>query len=177
MKNYFLKKTGVRSEPDAIRNSLIAALQRNATYKRRASYSDKVKFRKTFADHVMKYALTYCRPVSERKHIRNIIMICNIISKEHGKILLKSKLRFGTAQKAFNLYLKFLWCLDKDIAVPPHCPVDARILRKAGVKGTWTKLDSANTYMSWIKQIKNVAHNSGFNTIQEWELSIWNENF
>lgn len=35
--------------------------------------------------------------------------------------------RIGSAQKALNLYRKYLWCLGY-IPFPPHCPFDATII-------------------------------------------------
>jgi hypothetical protein len=36
-------------------------------------------------------------------------------------------MRIGLAQKALNLYLKYLWCLG-EIHEPPHCPLDSIVL-------------------------------------------------
>jgi hypothetical protein len=40
----------------------------------------------------------------------------------------KNLFRVGTAQKALNLYLKYLWCLG-EIKTPPHCPFDRGIIQ------------------------------------------------
>lgn len=173
-KNCFLKRTNAENENDAMNNAITSALRRNPTYRQNISNSDKKDFRNTLANCVKKYAASYSGSVSDAVHIKNIIRIRNEISKVHGKILKKNRLKLGTAQKVFNLYLKFLWCLG-ETAEPPHCPVDAIVLKNAKLKGSWTTLDSVDTYKDWIKQIKAVARGSAWKTIQQWELAIWNK--
>lgn len=66
------------------------------------------------------------------------------------------RFRIGLAQKALNLYLKYLWCADL-AARPPHCPVDAIILAAAGIKDAtpWTKLDSIDEYARLIERLRS----------------------
>ena len=174
MKDKFLKITKVLNEKDAMKNSIIASLQRNRTYKEGTSDTDKRELRKALEDQIRSFAEKYLKPVSDEDHIGNICHICSQIKKQHASILFDSKLRLGTAQKAFNLYLKFLWCLDIKRATPPHCPIDGIILKKAGINGSWTKLDSKDIYLRWIDQIRSVTQKNGFDSIPQWELAIWN---
>jgi hypothetical protein len=81
-------------------------------------------------------------------------------------------LRFGTSQKAFNLYLKFLWRLGY-IPAPPHCPVDGVILRSAGISGSWTQSNSSAEYLRWINALRQHA---GPKSLAEWEYGEWNQN-
>ena len=60
----------------------------------------------------------------------------------HGAV--GGRFRIGVAQKALNLYLKHLWCLDW-IYEPPHCPFDngiIRLLRPTPRETLWTQMDS-----------------------------------
>ncbi len=172
----FLKKTKVNNESKAMSNSVNASLKRNPTYLPEVFPSDNRRktFRKTFIKEILKYSENYSELVSDENHIENIKRMCDYISKEHGDILINSRLNFGTAQKAFNLYLKFLWCLDPNKANPPHCPLDRIVLQNAGIHENWTELDCEDTYQKWIDTLKEKADN--YDSLQHWELSIWNQN-
>lgn len=175
MRDAFLVLTKVKEEVGAMSNSIMAALQHNQTYLQSATDSDKKEFRETLANQIRKYATSYYQPISDETHSYSMCEICNYISMKHGNILADQRLRLGTVQKAFNLYLKFLWCLDQNRADPPHCPVDRIILNHAGINGVWTKLDSAELYKDWIHRLKKVAKEDGFSSLQQWELSIWSK--
>ena len=175
MRDAFLVLTKVEDEVGAMSNSIMAALQHNPTYLQSATDSDKKEFRRTFAEQIKKYASSYFQPITDDVHNNYMCEICDYISIKHENILACQRLRFGTVQKAFNLYLKFLWCLDQNRADPPHCPVDRIILNHAGINGVWTKLDSVGLYNDWIHRLKKVAKESGFSSLQQWELSIWSK--
>lgn len=85
----------------------------------------------------------------------------------------KTGVTFGVAQKLLNLYLKYLWCLG-EIDTPPHCPVDSRILVTVGLPNVrWSKMDKG-VYKNIIARIKEVADESGFANMSEWELETFN---
>ena len=44
--------------------------------------------------------------------MRNIVALSEGLSEDHADILAGKRFRVGTAQKALNLYLKYLWCLQ-----------------------------------------------------------------
>lgn len=170
MNDLFLAKVGVRNLSDAMRNSIRASLQRNKTYKNKVSQSDRKKLRHAWSDLIISAAKQYNQPVTDAEHCRVITQIAQSLSQSHKRILVGGKMRFGTSQKAFNLYLKFLWRLGH-IAQPPHCPVDGVILRAAGILDSWTKSDSVSDYMAWINAIRRLA---GKMTIADWEYEKWN---
>lgn len=91
----------------------------------------------------------------------------NICSLSDGRF------RIGLAQKALNLYLKYLWCAGF-AARPPHCPVDAIILESAGIRAAtpWTRLDSIEEYARLIEALRAIA--SG-RPLAEWELEVWSQ--
>ena len=80
-------------------------------------------------------------------------------------------MRFGTSQKAFNLYLKYLWRLGK-IVEPPHCPIDEIILRAGGLCGSWTASTSRQEYMDWIRWLRMRAKRQRL-TLSGWEYDAW----
>jgi hypothetical protein len=171
MRDRFLMNVAVYDEEDAIKNAIMAALQHNKTYKSNVSTVERKAFRKELVSIITKSAKTYKRPVSDSFHCSEISRIAKTLSKGFGHILQGGEFRFGTCQKALNLYLKFLWLLGK-IPQPPHCPIDRIVLQAARIEGNWTKCNSANEYKRWIKGIKIVAGTLG---LSKWEYSVWNQ--
>ena len=169
----FLKATQVTNEEQAIRNSIQAALQRNTTYKRPYGDSEKTALHIDLKKQLHKEAEQYTSPASEAEHCEAIRRIATTVSGTCENFLVGGRFRYGTAQKAFNLYLKFLWRLEK-IPTPPHCPVDRVVLRRAGIEGSWTKCDSEDEYLGWIKRIKFWAGPLG---LAEWEYTVWLQDY
>jgi hypothetical protein len=169
-KNDFLAVTKVQSEEAAIRNAIQAALQRNKVY---SSDSEEVRraFRVQLAKFLRAEAQRYVKEVSEEEHCAAIRHIACIVSNACAPVLQKGRFRFGTAQKAFNLYLKFLWKLGK-IEKPPHCPIDGIVLSAAGILGSWTKSDSECEYLRWVGQLRVKAKSL---SLAEWEDGVWLE--
>ena len=120
------------------------------------------------------HASIYREGVEEVDHLRTISQLANSMSSDHAEVLIGGRLRIGTAQKALNLFLKTMWCLESDFATPPHCPVDGIVLKESAIWGSWTQLDSIDTYSEWISIIQRRAKLGGFDSIAEWELAIWN---
>jgi hypothetical protein len=174
MKQEFLTKTKVSSISGAMSNSIQSALQRNPTYLEGVSDTQASQFRNQFATKMRRAAEQYPNGTTESLHLVAIQQISSGLSTEFAHLLNNSRLRIGTSQKAFNLYLKFLWCLDSTWPTPPHCPIDARVLQAAGIPGAWTKLDSIEMYETWIAGIRTIALHSGAPSIAEWELGMWN---
>jgi hypothetical protein len=175
MKCKFLEITEVCSEEKAMRETLQATLKRNPTYA--ASAGDQAQrqpFRDRLAELVRECARQYTTVVDDGKHVDNIAQISSVLSSEFAPILRAGRCRIGTSQKALNLYLKYLWCLGKLDAPPPHCPIDRNILQAAGIEGKWTELDSCKEYMQWIGRLRECAKAKGYGQLQEWELGEWN---
>jgi hypothetical protein len=169
MRDPFLEVTRVSTEASAMSNAIQAALQRNKTYKESCSYEARDRFRAELAKQISSEKLRYVEPVLEAQHCEVIERISDSVSRQCGQCLVNERLRYGTTQKAFNLYLKFLWRLGK-VATPPHCPVDRVVLAEAGIYGAWTKCDSESQYLEWIRGIKKKADPLG---LAEWEYRIW----
>lgn len=172
----FLERANVGNEEDAMRNSIRAALRRNPTYQNDISQRDRGQFREALKTRLRNYSFNYQEIVADKDHLQRITEICDQLSNQYGHILLEKRLRIGTVQKALNLYLKFLWCLELLQEEPPHCPVDRVILATAGIMGNWTQLDDIDLYMDWINQLRQVAQNQGYPTLSAWEISVWSEN-
>jgi hypothetical protein len=112
--------------------------------------------------------------VSNAKHTNAIVRIANELTQEHAQSLYNGRLTIGVAQKALNLYLKYLWCLDR-IQPPPHCPFDSKIIAKiARATGDadwktvrWPTIDSREEYLRLVNAARGVA---GKQSLAEWEL-------
>ena len=150
----------------------------NATVQRARIYAEAVEeepreaFRRTLRQQLDLIARAYVHPVSDQEHVRNIERLAASLSRKHGSILRLARFRIGPAQKALNLFLKYLWCVGW-IAEPPHCPFDARVigLLPVGVRVSWTELDSRVGYMRLVSAARAVA---GDVPLPIWELTAYN---
>jgi hypothetical protein len=132
MKDLFLKVDLIATKEQALTWSINAALQRNKVYKSEENFEIREHFRNEWGKHLIDESGPYREParlVSDEQHCAVISKISEQLSSKFGQYLDGGRLRFGTSQKAFNLYLKYLWALG-EIAMPPHCPVDSVVLKK-----------------------------------------------
>ena len=169
MNDLFLKVDGISNKDQAVTWSVNAALQRNRVYKNEENYSRREQFKVEWRNLLFEEAKAYKNPkepISDEQHCAAITRIASTLTSKFSDILEGGHLRFGTSQKAFNLYLKYLWALG-EIPMPPHCPIDSVVLERAGIGGCWTKSDSREEYMGWINQIRKRL------TLAEWENDVW----
>lgn len=172
-KQRFIEAIRIESPERAASNALNAAFQRNPTYSAASTSDDRSKFRTEFIEHLLSAVETYRGGVNESNHVDTIVRLSDGLSAGHPMTLAGQRLRIGTTQKALNLFLKTIWCLEPRFATPPHCPVDAIILQAAGIYGSWTKVDSIEAYSEWLSTIRRRASAQGFGSIAEWELETW----
>lgn len=167
----FLLADRIQSEGDAITASLLGALQRNLTYAEGVSEARRNEFRKRWVALLREEASCYSdSAVSDVQHCASLRRISDNLSLEFGSYLVGRRFRLGTAQKSFNLYLKYIWRMGRTQIPPPHCPIDSIVLQAAGIDGNWTKCDSEHQYMDWVGLIRNKAHPLH---IADWEYDIW----
>lgn len=156
--------------------SLKSALQQrqNTVYSRPEFGEERTDFRNVLAQVIRSEAARYRQSsrVPDAEHCEAIRRISDGLSARYGRIFLtKGRFRYGTAQKAFNLYLKFLWRLGAlGAGKPPHCPVDGIVLKAAGLAGMWTYSDDQQEYMRWIEGIRKIASPLD---LSDWEYGIW----
>jgi hypothetical protein len=168
----FLEADGVKTEEDAMRWSLNAAVQQRAGGKVYRNDEGRPEFRSDWAKLIREESQPYSQPtqpVSDVQHCAAIRRISDTLSLRFGASLIDGRLRYGTSQKAFNLYLKCLWRMRK-AATPPHCPVDRIVLSAAGIDGAWTKCDSEEQYVEWINKLRRKAMPL---CLAEWEYQVW----
>ncbi len=171
-KDVFLELDDVKTEGDALAKSFQGALQRNPTYREGVGEGKRKEFRAEWAKLIREESCCYfqpAQPISDIQHCETIRRISENLSHRFEKILKEGRLRFGTSQKALNLYLKYLWRLGK-VATPPHCPLDSNVLAQGGVTGAWTKCNGNEQYMEWINELRKRAAPL---CLAEWEYQAW----
>lgn len=161
--------------------TLMATVQRGNVYKLHsgkktkssARQFEKAKrtFREALREQLTILAQNYRTPVTDADHEKNIQHLCDVLTKHYRAVLKGGALRFGTAQKALNLYLKYLWCLG-EIKAPPHCPFDAEIIGKVRSYAgpTWTNLERVEDYRDLVK----AATPADGSSLADWELRVYN---
>ena len=156
-------------------NAINASLQRAFVYTPDASFLERRQLWKCLREALIGITETYSQPVPEEAHIQNIVNLADTISGDCSNFLVNGRFRIGNAQKALNLYLKYLWCLEQ-IPMPPHCPFDSRIISRLSkdVQVSWTRLDDIDSYRALVDAAKDVA---GRLSLAEWELQVYQESF
>lgn len=155
--------------------TLMATVQMAHVYVPDANADAKWKFQKALRSSLEHLEAFYCETVSEEDHIRNVVALSEGLSTDHADVLAGRRFRIGTAQKALNLYLKYLWCLGK-VPAPPHCPFDFRVITKLPeCRGmSWTALDDPVQYRKLVAAAKAKA---GSMSLAVWELRTYNDAF
>ncbi len=130
--------------------------------------------------------------VEDAVHEANIVRLARDVTRQHGEVLHEGRYRIGTAQKALNLYLKYLWCAGRlcdrgGWAEPPHCPFDSQVINKMmnedadipADERAWTKVDDREVYRRWVREARTVARRAGYVdesgkvSLARWELDVW----
>lgn len=154
----------------AFGSTLMGTAQRGNLYRDGSSDPSRDEFREGLRAALEALAVKYKKRVSSHQHSTNIEKLSKDLSAAHKKALKGGRFRIGSAQKALNLYLKFMWCLGC-VERPPHCPFDARVLSKIpncnGVK--WTSLDSIDEYRRIVGEAEQKAKAENL-SLAEWEM-------
>lgn len=152
--------------------TLMAAVQRGDVYAVGAPESLKKRFRSELRRKLEELASHYCTSPAEDAHLKNICSLADYLTEKCSRALKAGRLRIGTAQKALNLYLKYLWCIGV-IPEPPHCPFDRQIIQRLPNCGQfrWTALDNIEDYKVLVAAAKRAA---GASSIARWELETYN---
>jgi hypothetical protein len=152
--------------------TLMATLQRGAVYATEDESARKC-FRSDLRHKLEKMADGYRTTVAEDARLQNIRSLATYLTEKHSGALKDGRFRIGSAQKALNLYLKYLWCIG-DIPEPPHCPFDFQIIKLLdGCRQVrWTTLDDIEDYKCLVKAARRKASRL---SIAQWELKAYNE--
>lgn len=157
--------------------STFGAFQRANIYKDEATEVQRKEFRSNLRKFIEDNLIEkYLSDVSEENHILNIEALSQFTC-DFNSILEKGQMNFGISQKLLNLYLKYLWCLDK-IKTPPHFPVDSIIQKKLKVVNAipWTKMTTKEEYLRVIQVAKDLLPSKPYSSIAELELHLFERN-
>jgi hypothetical protein len=127
--------------------------------------------------HTMTEAKNDICSMERRRFLANewftMTLMATVLSHRYGEALRDGRFRIGPAQKALNLYLKYMWCVG-EIPTPPHCPFDSKIIyHLRGCEDVkWTKLVSLDEYMKLVRTARQEAKGR---SLAEWELKVFNE--
>ena len=153
-----------------LQESLLSALGHNPTYRGEEVGNERAEFRAEWARLILEESKRYVDAVDDDAHCQAILRISKALSHTFGGILLGGQLRYGTSQKAFNLYLKYVWQLEDRTVPPPHCPVDRVMLQLIRVDAAWTQCNRVTEYMSWIHRLRAKADPL---PLAIWEDKVW----
>jgi len=153
--------------------SVLGALGRSKTYLDSASEKGKDGFRNALRENLDEISLSYTSQIKEEKHLLNIKNLSDDLTSRFPHCLRKGRFRIGIAQKALNLYLKYLWCVGL-IATPPHCPFDSIIINHLPDCGglSWTSIDTIEDYQKLVEAARKKADGK---PLAQWELEIWTD--
>lgn len=152
--------------------TLQGTVQRSGLYRAGLTEGDRKAFQSGLKDQLTKLLEHYRNSVGEQQHCRNIEELANRLSAEYTQVLAGGRMKIGHAQKALNLYLKYMWCAGW-IPEPSHCPFDRIVLQYVPEckNMLWTKLDSMTDY-NLIVECSKIA--AGGQSLSIWELEIYN---
>ena len=164
-------------DSELIADSIHAAFQRGNIYHTTAKDSDRQKLRTCLANLLCDYRQQYAQTVLPETHKENIQHICDELTTKFGSFLCDKRFRIGTAQKALNLYLKYMWCLDR-VSIPPHCPFDGIIINMLSLPAKyahiqWTKLKTLGEYQALVDAAEIKMRAENYSSLAEWELEVY----
>ena len=151
--------------------ALLGASQHIRIYRLHVLESDRAAFRTALHRELDGISQDYATDaMTEARHVAHIQSLADTLSRGFGHVLENARLRIGPAQKALNLYLKYLWCAGLQ-PMPPHCPMDSIVLQQAGnATMRWSQIDSIADYLAAIGVLKQAA---GQVPLAVWELAAW----
>jgi hypothetical protein len=163
---------------EALASSVIAAFAHASVYDPDATDAERVAVRGNLKLALRSTVDAYrTRTPDDDEHLATIQGIADYLSENHPCALRGGRFRLGIAQKALNLFLKYLWCLG-EIERPPHCPFDSVVLAKispmaeGGPFTPWTKMDNSTEYRRYVASARATA---GGKPLPDWELEVFAE--
>jgi hypothetical protein len=171
-----------RTLEKALSSAISASVQHNSLYKRGATPKEKERVHcnwKAFLKQKMKdykneqSVEKYENDIQELRNLMNKTLSASFLSKPHPKFKTDPGFRISHAQKSLSIFLKHLWCMG-EVATPPQCPVDARILAIAGKKYPDTKWGYVNSIEEHREKISFLeAAKEERQSLAEWELKLF----
>jgi hypothetical protein len=168
----FLSMDNVETDQQARRASINAAFQRNKTYRDGTPQWARVPLRDTMMRRMAISSIPYrlAATVNDDEHRRILRGLSDSMTRDFRHLLHGGRLRYSTAAKAFDLYIKYLWRLGIVKSVPRHCPIDGIVLAAAKISGSWTRNDDESVHTEWGRLIELEAGAEG---TAVWEHRVW----
>jgi hypothetical protein len=153
--------------------TFLAVVQRGKVYAPGTTRTGEL--RQALRDYLDRMAKVYKVPITEEAHLEYIVSLKRQVSASGGALYDERKFRIGSAQKALNLFLKYLWCLG-EIPEPPHCPFDRRVIEHLPkeVRCSWVDCDDIEHYKRWVAAAREEAK-KGSLSLAQWELCTFNK--
>lgn len=171
-----------RTLEKALSSAISAAVQHNSLYKKEAKLKEKksvhckwmafLKLKKKDYENEQPVE-KYENDIQELKDLMNEDFSKSFLSEPHPKFKTEPGFRISHAQKSLSVFLKHLWCMG-EVATPPQCPVDARILAIAGKKypdTKWGYINSIDEHREKISFLEAAKEES--QSLAEWELELF----
>ena len=171
-----------RTLEKALSSAISSAVQRNSLYKKEATSKEKESVRCKWVaflklkkkDYENEQTVEkYENDIQELRDFMNEIFSESFLSERHPKFKTETGFRISHAQKSLSVFLKHLWCMG-EVATPPQCPVDARILAIAGKKypdTKWGYVNSIDEHREKIGFLEAAKEES--QPLAEWELDLF----
>jgi hypothetical protein len=153
---------------EALSAAVAAAFMHGSIYEKSCPDSDRLRVREGLKVLLLELGVTYGTKIEDEDHVKNIESLADAMTADYPECLRENRFRIGIAQKALNLYLKYLWC-HGEIPTPPHCPFDSAIigLLPPKVRKPYIKVDDINDYVAWVEETKELAKGK---PLAVWEL-------
>ncbi len=174
-KDKFLERYNpYRTDCQAASDAVKSASQHNALYAVGLSERERACVRETWKALLCEIAHKYRRTIAKSQYELDIETLKQRMNKRFRGCLRSDGFKVSHAQKSLSVFLKRLWCMGR-IATPPQCPVDARILARAGLRDhdtRWTYVNSMEEHRCKVAFLDKCAGASGL-TLAEWELKAF----
>jgi len=152
-------------------SSVMASLQRANAYAPDVTDDQRKQLRGELTSGLRDIGSRYSKTVAGSQHEMHILELVGRVTGPCQAALAGRRQRLGSAAKALNLYLKYLWCLGR-IPTPPHCPFDRRVIARlpTHVQVAWTQMDDLREYQALVRAAAVCARGE---SLAEWELRIY----
>lgn len=151
--------------------SLRATAQRASIYASDAAEGARRAFRDILRRELDQESQRYHEAVDDEHHVQAVVRVAKRLSDAHPATLRDGRFRLGPAQKALNLYLKYLWCAGL-AHEPPHCPFDSIVIQQlpSTVAVKWTQLDEIEDYLRLVRAARAESESE---SLARWELRLY----
>lgn len=151
--------------------------------------------RKFWKERLSALGELYIANKEKRPYSEVVISLQKMINDKYADVFTGSGIRLAQCHKSLSVYLKWLWCLGIMKTVPPSCPFDCILIKKAiktlkssaekeageynqyikvlNNNKNWSSLNDENDYLTILQALSKVGEIDK-SSAAEWELKEWN---